>query len=257
MDHLIRNLIQDDLDYVQEGNVCHFLKDETSRPNWSKALDEYLTSNHINLMMKRRYSGQKRRMSSNEALRHFAEFVAASDGIKVDLASGPSGYFAPFTDSLKDNDCFIITDACPTVIEAHANACRKPNCYILDVDLDKGLPFKNGSVDIFTGNLLNNVENYGDLIREAYRCLKPGGKLAVIEMFFDEGSKTREYLKEQGKIWASYETFVRYCESIGFACIGSETVTTRKGPVSVGDLYPLDKDDASSDKTIYFEKKER
>ena len=254
MDNSVHNLIRKDIAYVQEGNVCHFINEDISRPNWSKALDKFLTDNHINLMMKRKYSGQRRRMNSNHALRHFVEFVSASEGIKVDLASGPSGYFAPFLDTLKDSDCFIITDACPAVIKAHADACRKPNFYILDVDLDKGLPFKNESVNIFTGNLLNNVENYGELIREAYRCLKPGGKLALIEMFFDKGSKTYAYLAEQGKIWASYEAFVQFCESVGFTCIDSETVTTRKGPISDGDLYPLDKDDCSSDMTIYFKK---
>ena len=251
---MIRNLMKDGMEFVQEGNVFHFLNGESSRPEWSKALDAYLTGNHINLMMKRKYSGQKRRMSSNDALRHLVEFFSASDGIKVDLASGPSGYFAPFLDTLKGSDCFIITDACPAVIRAHADACRKPNFYILDVDLDKGLPFRDESVDIFTGNLLNNVENYSGLIREAYRCLKPGGKLAVIEMFFDQGSKTQKYLAEQGKIWASYNTFVEFCESVGFTWLGSETVATRKGPVFGGDLYPLDKDDCSSDKTVYFRK---
>ena len=254
MDSTIHNLIKDDVVFVQEGNVCHFIKEEASRPDWSKALDEYLTGNHVNLMMKRKYSGQKRRMNSNEALRHFVEFVSASDGIKVDLASGPSGYFAPLLDTVKGSDCFIITDACPAVIKAHADACRQPNFYIFDVDLDKGLPFKDESVDIFTGNLLNNVENYGGLIREACRCLKPGGKLAVIEMFFDKNSKTQRYLAEQGKIWSSYERFVDICESVGLTWIGSETVTTRKGPISDGDLYPLDKDDGSTDMTVYFEK---
>ena len=255
VENSILNSIKDDLAFVQEGNIFHFLTDVSSRPGWSKALDEYLTGNHINLMLKRRYSGQKRKMSLNDALRNFVEFVSASDGIKVDLASGPSGYFAPFLDTLKDSDYFIITDACPSVIKAHADACRKPNFYIFDVDLDKGLPFKNETVDIFTGNLLNNVENYSGLIREAYRCLKPGGRLAVIEMFFDKDSKTQKYLAEQGKIWSSYDAFVDFCESVGFTCISSETVTSRKGPISDGDLYPLDKDDCSTDNTIYFEKK--
>ena len=251
---MIRGLIKDDMDYVREGNVFHFVTDEAARPAWSKALDEYLTGTPVNLMMKRRYSGQKRRMNSNDALRHFVEFVSASGGIKVDLASGPSGYFAPFLDTLKEDDCLIITDACPAIIKAHADACKKDNFYIFDVDLDKGLPFKDESVDLFTGNLLNNVENYPGLIKEACRCLKPGGKLAVIEMFFDQGSKTQTSLAEQGKIWASYEGFVRYCESVGFTYTGSETVTTRKGSISDGDLYPLDKDDCSTDKTIYFTK---
>ena len=102
MDSIIRNLINDDMTFVQEGNVFHFINERIPRPNWSKALDEYLTVNHIDLMMKRKYAGQRRRMNSNDAFRHFVEFVSATDGIKVDLASGPSGYFAPFLDALKE-----------------------------------------------------------------------------------------------------------------------------------------------------------
>lgn len=88
--------------------------------------------------------------------------------------------------------------------------------HAFDVDLDKSLPFKDESVDIFTGNLLMNVENYSTLIQEAYRCLKKGGKLAVIEIFFEHGSKTYEHLCSKGAIWSSFETFVAYCEKIGF-----------------------------------------
>ena len=58
---MIRSLIKEDMDFVREGNIFHFLKDDASRPAWSRALDEYVTGNHINLMMKRKYSGQKRR----------------------------------------------------------------------------------------------------------------------------------------------------------------------------------------------------
>ena len=51
MDNHIRNLIKDDMSFVQEGNVCHFISDEALRPGWSKALDDYLTGSHINLMI--------------------------------------------------------------------------------------------------------------------------------------------------------------------------------------------------------------
>ena len=77
MDNSIHYLIKDDMVFVQEWNIFHFISEETNRPSWSKALDEHLTGNHINLLMKRQYSGQKRRMSSNDALRRFVEFVSA------------------------------------------------------------------------------------------------------------------------------------------------------------------------------------
>ncbi|MDE7234954.1 MAG: class I SAM-dependent methyltransferase [Ruminiclostridium sp.] len=193
-------------------------------------------------------------MTGDEVRRRFVEFVSRVRGVKVDLASGPSGYFSPFLETLTVGDTFIVTDACPAVIAAHSAACGKDKFYVFDVDLDKELPFRDESVDVFSGNLLNNVDHYAELIREAYRCLKHGGKLAVIEMFFDHGCKTYEHLNSRGAVWASFETFTAFCESVGFTYLGSDIIGTRKGKIDAGDLYPLDDNDCSSDRTVYFEK---
>lgn len=250
------SLIKENISYTEEGNIFHFILDDENRPQWSKALDSYLVGNHIDLQMKQRYAEQREIMTKDVKRKRFVDFVSAVKGVKVDLASGPSGYFSPFSDTLTPNDTFIITDACPSVIAAHSAACNKENIYVFDMDLDQALPFKDESIDIFTGNLLNNVDNYASLISEVYRCLKPGGRFAVIEMFFDHGCKTYEHLNAQGNIWASFETFVSYCESVGFTNLDSEIINTRKGKISNGDLYPLDDNDCSTDRTIYFEKSE-
>ena len=250
----MKKIIKDDIVYNIDGNVVHFIIDEDSRPNWSKILNQHLILNNTNLQMKQRYNSQRTIMNKDDAHKQFVKFVSEVRGVKVDLASGPSGYFSPFLDTLDDNDIFIATDACPAVIEAHSKACNKNNFYVFDVDLDKPLPFKDESVDIFTGNLLMNVENYSTLIQEAYRCLKKGGKLAVIEIFFEHGSKTYEHLCSKGAIWSSFETFVAYCEKIGFEFLGSDIINTRKGKISEGDLYPLDDNDCSCDRTVYFKK---
>ena len=251
---MVLSLIKENILYKEEGNIFHFILNDERRPQWSKALDSYLVSNHIDLQMKKRYAEQREIMTKDVKRKRFVDFVSAVKGVKVDLASGPSGYFSPFSDTLAPNDSFIITDACPSVIAAHSAACNKENIYVFDVDLDQALPFKDESIDIFTGNFLNNVENYSSLISEVYRCLKPGGRFAVIEMFFDYGCKTYEHLNAQGNIWASFETFVSYCESVGFTNLDSEIINTRKGRISDGDLYPLDDNDCSTDRTIYFEK---
>ena len=250
----MKKIIKDDIVYNIDGNVVHFIIDEDSRPNWSKILNQHLILNNTNLQMKQRYNSQRTIMNKDGAHKQFVKFVSEVRGVKVDLASGPSGYFSPFLDTLDDNDIFIATDACPAVIEAHSKACNKNNFYAFDVDLDKSLPFKDESVDIFTGSLLMNVENYSTLIQEAYRCLKKGGKLAVIEIFFEHGSKTYEHLCSKGAIWSSFETFVAYCEKIGFEFLGSDIINTRKGKISEGDLYPLDDNDCSCDRTVYFKK---
>lgn len=247
--------IKENISYTEDGNILHFILDDESRPQWSKALDGFLAGNCMDLQMKRKYGEQREIMTKDEKLKRFVDFVSATKGIKVDLASGPSGYFAPFLDTLTPDDTFIITDACPTVLAAHSAACDKENIFVFDTDLDRPLPFKDGSIDIFTGNFLNNVDNYEGLISEVYRCLKPKGKFAVIELFFEHGCKTYEHLKAEGNIWASFETFSDFCEGVGFVRVGSEIFKTRKGRISEGDLYPLDDNDCSEDRTIYFEKK--
>ena len=192
-------------------------------------------------------------MTRDEKRKHFVDAVSSGQVI-VDLASGPSGYFAPVLDSLEEDALFIATDACPSVLQAHAEACRKENFYLFDTDLDRELPFRDESIDVFCGNLLNNVNNYDGLIREAYRCLKPGGKFCVIEMFFDQASVSYKSLKDQKKIWASPETYADYCHSLGFDFTGSDILLTRRGKFSESDYYPLDENDVMTIRTMYFEK---
>lgn len=248
----MKKLIKPNSLYQIEGNIIHFISTYEERPLWSKKLHQWHIQNQENLHMKRRYKFQKQKMLSNERTKRFVEFVNNEKGVKVDLASGPSGYFAPCLEALVKTDVFIVTDACPTIIDAHARACNLDNFYVFDVDLDKPLPFVDESVDIFTGNLLNNVNDYANLLKEAYRCLKPNGKLAIIEMFFEHGCKTYEFLKQKNAVWASFETFIAFCEQIGFTCINSEIINTRKGKISVGDLFPLDNNDISIDRVIYL-----
>lgn len=251
---IVKSIIKENVIYNKDGNIVHFILDDDSRPNWSKALNHFLDTDNTDLQMRQRYASQRVFMNKDETHRRFTEYVSEVHGVKVDLASGPSGYFSPFIDTLAKSDIFIATDACPAVIKAHAEALDKDNFYVFDVDLDKPLPFKDESVDIFSGNLLSNVNNYAELIREAHWCLKKGGKFAVIEMFFEHGCKTYEHLYARGEIWSSFETYTAYFESVGFALVGSDIINTRKGKIDKGDLYPLDDNDCSSDRTVYFEK---
>ena len=247
----IETIIEDNIRYSKVDNVFSFILNDDKRPDWSKKLNDSFIYSNTDLKMKLRYAQNKKRIKQNPYKRFF-DFISEKNGIKIDLASGPSGYFSPLLDNLSDNNIFIATDACPTVINAHSIACDDPNFYVFDMDLDKRLPLKNESIAAFSGNLLNNVDNYAGLINEVYRCLKKGGKFALIEMFFEHGCKTFEYLNNQGSIWASFETFVEFCENIGFTYVDSDIINSRKGKISEGDLFPLDNNDCSIDRMIYF-----
>ena len=247
-------LIRSDACYQRDGKVFRFILNEEERPAWSRALEDYLAGSRVNLQMKRKYAFQRKMTAGDEKKKRFADTVASSGKVIVDLASGPSGYFAPILDRMEEDAVFIATDACPSVLRAHAETCRKEHFYLFDTDLDRELPFRDGSIDGFCGNLLNNVNNYAGLVREAYRCLKRGGRFCVIEMFFDPGSVTYKDLETQGRIWASPETYTDYFRSVGFGFTGSEILLTRKGKLAEEDYYPLDENDVMTIQTMYFEK---
>lgn len=251
----ILSIIKEETPFSADGNIVHFILNDTDRPWWSKQLEGYFTQNNHPLNIVRNYKSQKQIMTSHPTKKRFVDFVSEKHGVKVDLASGPSGYFSAILDNLAKNDLFVITDACPTVIAAHSKANTQSNVYVFDIDLDETLPFKDSSVDLFSGNLLNNVNNYADLIYEVYRCLKPGGHFAIIDMFFDHGCKTYEHLNEKGEIWASLETFIAFCEKVGFTYLKGDVISAHKGRLSDDDLYPLDDNDGWEDRTLYFVKK--
>lgn len=249
----IQSVIEKGRKYSVNGNIYGFITDEADRPEWSKRLNAHLTGNGIDLKMEQRYRHNMAK-AENPVFARFFDFVSENAGVAVDLASGPSGYFSPLLGRLSDEQALIVTDACTAVVNAHAAACTDPDFFVFDIDLDKPLPFVSGSITAFSGNLLNNIDNYRGLLCEIYRCLKPGGRFAAVEMFFDSGSKTAEYLKEHGAVWASFETLVGACKDIGFTFYGSEVIGTRKGRIADGDLFPLDDSDGSTDRTVYFTK---
>lgn len=250
----IKSLLKENVEYRKDGNTVHFIVNEEERPEWSRALNDYLVTNKVDLKMAERYETHVNIAKEDVKRKHFSDFVSAVQGVKVDLASGPSGYFAPMLEALRQTDTFIASDACPAIIAAHSAACRKDNFYVFDMDLDQSLPLADGSVDVFSGNLLNNVENYEQLLREICRCLKPGGRFAVIEILYQQGSRTYEHLISQGAVWASLEMYQSSCEKIGLKLLDSDVLSRRKGKIDKGDLYPLDEEDCWEERALYFEK---
>ena len=249
-------LVKDGIPFAIENNIVHFILNEDDRPWWSKQLECSYKQNNERLDMTCNYAKQKLTISSDPNKKRFIDFISNKQGVKVDLASGPSGYFSAVLDNLKSDDLFIATDACPTVITAHAQACNKENFFVFDIDLDKALPFQDSCIAVFSGNLLNNVNNYANLIEEVYRCLKPGGHFAVIDMFFEHGCTTYEHLINKGEFWASFESFTAYCDQVGFDLLGSDILFTKKGKLSAGDLYPLNDNDNWTERTLYFQKRQ-
>lgn len=251
----VTSLIKDEMTYIREKNILHFIKAEDERPRWSKALDDWFANNPKALHMKRKYAFHCKKINDDVQMASYFQYITESGGIIVDLASGPSGYFAPVFQFMSSDSMFIATDASKMVIEAHQRANSDKRFYICDVDLDKGLPFRNESIDAFSGNLLDNVDNYRGLLAEISRCLKPNGRFAVVELFYEEGSQTYEYLKKENKVYLSLEYFIQTCSELGLAYKESKIIREVVGQYSKGDLLAIGENDKCYETIVFFEKK--
>ena len=247
-------LIKDGTSFTKEKNVFHFFTDEAERPKWSTALDNYYTKNSRHLQMKRMYKIHCENVKSDSQMAKYFQYITERGGITVDLASGPSGYFAPVFDFMENESIFIATDASKAIVNAHQKANVDKRFCIFDVDLDKGLPFKDESIDAFCGNLLDNVDNYRGLLAELARSLKPEGRFAVIEQFYEMGSQTYDYLRERNAVYYSLENFIAVCKEFGLTCKGSSIRKEIVGKISEGDLLPIGENDKCLEMILYFEK---
>ncbi len=250
----IEPLINEIEQYKKDGNILHFILDDTCRPMWSKQLERSYLEFNETLDMVKNYEKQRINARQNKSLQSYFDFITEHSGVIVDLASGPSGYFAPALDMLKSDSLFVATDACPTVLFSHARANKSDGFFILDLDLDKPLPFKNASIDVFCGKLICNVNNYRGLILEVYRCLKPRGRFAVIETFFEKDSATYHYLSDRDAVYSSIETYIDFCNRIGFVHLGGDIIDKTMGKTNPGDLLPIGEGDRSVLRTVFFKK---
>lgn len=238
-------------EYKVKKNIISFMK-EDERPYWSIQIDEFYKDKKY--PMGHIYNTVKLHIKDDKVYQNYFNLISSTDGIIIDLASGVSGYFAPVLDRISETSEFIITDASKEMIKAHATTNRKrKNIDICEIDLDKKLPFKDNSVDMYCGNLVNNVMNYKELINEVYRTLKVNGKYNVIEWFFDENSETSKYLKENNSLIQSIDYYIDFCSQCGLKLINKEIQSSSIGKLE-GDLLPINPNDKKSVVMLYFQK---
>ena len=133
----------------------------------------------------------------------------------------------------------IGVDMTPAMLErARASAERNG---ITNVEFRQGyaeeLPVADGEVDVIISNcVINLTEDKGHVFREAFRVLKPGGRLEVSDMV-TSGAMPME-LREDADGWAECVTGAlpeqEYLDLIAQA--GFEGINTRRSP-SMGDAF--------------------
>lgn len=115
--------------------------------------------------------------------------IASCDGIILELGAGPGGGFMPYI--LKENPdaAIIISDLSPTVVREWKSfldkALDSPNLYYAVFNFCH-MPFKDNSIDVISdGGGIGNCEEgtKAEALKEAFRVLKPGGKLITATGF--------------------------------------------------------------------------
>jgi len=221
--------------YKKTGNIYSFITGE--RPEWSKRLDQFFGNSKY--PMGRMYNFAKIRFKDNRVMQELYKEVLETDGIIIDLASGPSGYFGPVIDNLCENSTFVITDASEFLINAHSVANKTRNkVKIFDIDLEKELPLKDETIDCYCGYVPSNVDKFDLLLNEVSRTLKKNGKLCIIDWFFDEKTDTFKYLKDNNKITYSLEYFISFCNRLGLKLKNKDLDRKYIGKQE-GDLLPI------------------
>lgn len=120
--------------------------------------------------------------------------------------------------------------------------------------LNEPLPFRAGSIDAFAGFLISSVAGHRALLNEIACCLKPGGRFAVAEIFFEKGSETYRQLVHENAVYAPFDDYVSCCKENGLIDKGGALVKKLAGKIDPDDLLPLNDTDTSEIRTASFEK---
>ena len=143
----------------------------------------------------------------SQAFMDFCAQVAGQNLPIMELACGPNLGLLPDIYSLNPNIEATATDACPILIEKWNDFFRanEPSANFNFAAFDAlKMPIESGSVDIITSNIAFGSIRYGGVdqllgIQEAYRVLKPGGRIYAVESEFEDPAIVQRVFDHYGK----------------------------------------------------------
>lgn len=244
-DHVFRCTVCDKRYPASDGEI-RFLTDDTERPMPCLNLARLPEINGVELY-ERNAAHNRCRDRAHPAMFEALKAVAAHGDVIVDLATGPGGGFvASLLDLVDDSTLVLGTDACRPVVENQARLFRRERSddfWMVDVDLGRRLPFRNGVIDCFTGRAITNIDAVDAALKELGRCLTSDGLVLLQEHFYAQGSETARHLSRAGHPFASMVSFKSYAHSVGFTILSHADIVRRRGKSDPRDGLPLSEDD--------------
>tara|TARA_B100001250_G_scaffold170699_1_gene147009 strand:+ start:1416 stop:2120 length:705 start_codon:yes stop_codon:yes gene_type:complete len=118
----------------------------------------------------------------------------------IDVASGTGDIAKLFLEYIKYKGCVYCVDENEGMLEINKKKLKNQNSVKWYCNNAEKLPFKDNEFDYYTISFgIRNVSNIDDAFKEAYRVLKPGGRLLCLEFSKVENEILNKFYKIYSK----------------------------------------------------------
>ena len=190
-----------------------------------------------------RKNWEHKRFEEKSIVTEFAKRMAESEGLILDIASGPGGGFVPLILHENPRARILMNDLGLGLLQEWKRFLKFRDIHDVSFVLfdARKMPLKSDSMDIVS-EIWGFSEICGSIeaIREAYRILKPGGTLFSIDGVIDKADLFKLPKNIRMKWYNldphSFEGFLDAYKSVGFKVISHNFLVEREMSLKAGDL---------------------
>jgi len=221
--------------YPVIGGIPIFTPSQTWPPLYVKQLRE-------GKWIESSWKSARKELEEVSKLTEFARCMAESEGLILDLASGPGGGFIPRILHINPDAKVLMNDLGFGVLQEWQRFLRHRDISNVSFALfdARKMPLKSDSIDTI-GEIggFDNIQGSVKAIRESYRILKPNGTLFSYNSTIEPDDFLK--LREVGIKWNNmndpfFKGYLKIFKRVGFELIGNTLQGERELSPNEGDL---------------------